>query len=138
MPIRPVISLYIVLVWLFTVVPAGAGEPSRLLDGMTFVGSNGEKGREAESDEEEALIFEDGLFTSSSCVPYNFSSSQYSARVTGDQIHFEAITTSPTHGQIAWKGTIEGKSADVIFIWTKERWFWNTRREYWFKGVLKE
>jgi len=47
------------------------------------------------------------------------------------------VTKSPTHGEIAWKGIVEGDTAIVEFIWIKERWYWDTRKVYWFKGSLK-
>ncbi len=111
-----------------------AAQPSHVLDGMRFVGWNGEKGRTEPTDEKEIIIFADGLFTSASCEPYNFGSSPYFTRVEGERIHFEAVTQSPTHGQIAWSGVIDGDQAEVTFVWTKQRWYWDTRREYWFKG----
>lgn len=113
-----------------------ATESSHLLDGMTFVGWNAEKGR-TQTSEAETITFADGLFTSVSCEPYNFGSSPYFTRVEGERVHFEAVTQSPSHGQIAWRGVIEGEEADVTFVWTKERWYWDTRREYWFKGRLE-
>ncbi|MEX6501693.1 hypothetical protein [Pseudomonas zhanjiangensis] len=115
-----------------------AAEPSHLLDGKTFIGRNGEKGHSLATDEQEALIFADGLFTSASCEPYSFGSSEYSTRVDGERIYFEALTTSPSHGQIAWQGVVEGDTARATFVWTKKRWYWDTRREYWFEGTLKE
>lgn len=122
----------------WTVTASYADEPSHLLDGKTFIGRNGEKGNSLATDEEEALIFADGLFTSASCEPYNFGSSEYATRVDGERIYFEATTTSPSHGQIAWQGVVEGTTARATFVWTKERWYWDTRREYWFEGSLKE
>jgi hypothetical protein len=113
-----------------------AAERSHLLDGMTFAGWNAEKGQ-TQTTEAETITFADGLFTSVSCEPYNFDSSEYSTRVEGERVYFEAVTHSPSHGQIAWSGVIEGEEADVTFVWTKERWYWDTRREYWFKGRLK-
>lgn len=118
--------------------PASGGEPARLLDGQTFVGKNGEKRQPLDPNEDEEFVFQDGRFTSVSCYPYNFSSGEYSVQRVGDTIHFEAVTTSPTHGQIAWKGIVKGDTAEATFVWTKERWYWNTRREYWFKGVRKD
>lgn len=119
-------------------VASDAAGVSHLLDGKTFVGRNGEKGRSLATDEQEKLIFADGLFTSASCEPYNFGSGEYSTRVEGERIYFEAITTSPSHGQIAWQGVVEGDTAQATFVWTKQRWYWDTRREYWFKGTLQE
>lgn len=118
--------------------PVVAAEVSHLLDGMSFVGNNGEKGRDLDPNEHEEIVFENGRFRSLSCDPYDFGDSGYSTTVARDVIHFEAVTTSPTHGKIAWRGTVAGGMALVTFVWTKERWYWNTRREYWFKGSLKE
>ena len=115
-----------------------AEESSILLDGMTFVGKNGEIGKKLAEYEDEEIIFEKGMFTSVSCEPYNFGSSPYNAKAIGDKIHFEAVTASPTHGKISWAGIIDGDEAEVKFVWTKERWYWDIRREYWFKGKLKK
>jgi hypothetical protein len=118
--------------------PTFGADPAHLLDGMTFVGKNGEKGRPLDPNQDEEFVFANGLFTSVSCAPYNFGSSGYSARVVGDSIHFAAETLSPTHGKIEWKGIVRGNTAQATFVWTKERWYWNTHREYWFEGLLKE
>ena len=116
--------------------PACAGDGTGLLDGQRFVGLNGEQGRALDPDEQEEIVFKDGLFHSVSCDPYRFGSSPYRALKIGDEIHFEAVTTSPTHGRIAWRGIVRGNQADVTFVWTKERWYWNTRKAYWFRGRL--
>lgn len=117
--------------------PAMADESSGLLDGKRFVGLNGEKGRELDPDEHEEIIFARGRFISTTCNRYNFEDARYSARQVGDSIQFEAITHSPTHGQIAWQGIVTGDRAEMTFIWTKERWYWDIHREYWFEGKLK-
>ncbi|WP_372600366.1 hypothetical protein [Amphritea sp.] len=114
-----------------------SGELSGPLDGMSFSGYNGEKGRQLDPDEQEEIIFRNGLFHSVSCDPYNFGSSVYSATVEGGAIRFEAVTESPTHGKITWQGVVEGPSIKATFVWTKERWFWDIRKEYWFMGTLK-
>ena len=118
--------------------PAWTGELSNLLDGKSFVGKNGEVGQKLAEYEDEEIIFQNGTFTSVSCEPYNFGSSPYNVRVVGDKIHFDAVTESPTHGKISWQGIIDGEQVEVSFVWTKERWYWDTRREYWFRGKLKE
>ena len=113
-------------------------ETSHLLDGKTFTGFNGEEGRDLDPDEPEEIVFNNGRFISTTCNKYNFSDVAYSASKVGDSIHFEAITLSPTHGKIAWQGVVHGDQAEVTFIWTKERWYWDTHREYWFRGTLQE
>ena len=115
-----------------------AGESTNILDGMVFVGKNGEVGKELAEYEDEEIVFDNGMFTSVSCEPYNFGSSPYNAQAIGDKIHFDVVTESPTHGQISWTGVIDGAVAEVKFVWTKERWYWDIRREYWFKGKLKK
>ncbi len=111
---------------------------SGLLDGMVFSGFNGEKGQALNLDEDETITFQDGMFRSISCEPYGFSSARYTALRVGDEIHFKALTQSPSHGQIDWQGVISEGVARVNFVWTKQRWYWDIRREYWFKGALQD
>ena len=113
-----------------------ASVASGVLDGKEFVGPTGEKGKKVHH--EDVLIFNDGKFTSSECFQYGFKGGPYTATVEGDSIHFHAVTVSPTHGKMEWKGTLKDGTLDVIYTWTKERWLWTTFREYWFKGSLKE
>jgi hypothetical protein len=134
---RLYLLLLAALCWCFVGLSV-AGEGSHLLDGKSYVGKNGEKGQKLAEYEDEEIIFQDGLFTSVSCKPYNFSSSPYTGEVIDGKIHFTAVTESPTHGKITWQGVIDGDRAEVIFVWTKKRWYWDTRREYWFRGVLKK
>jgi len=122
----------------FLVDSSWAEERSSLLDGKSFVGKNGEVGKDLAEYEDEEIVFENGMFTSVSCDPYNFGSSPYNANAVGGKIHFDAVTQSPTHGKISWTGIIDGDQAEVKFVWTKERWYWDIRREYWFKGKLKK
>ena len=125
------------LSWCMGSLTWGAGE-SNLLDGKSYVGKNGEVGKKLAEYEDEEIVFENGMFTSVSCEPYNFGSSPYNARIVGDKIHFDAVTESPTHGRISWIGIIDGDEAEVKFVWTKERWYWDIRKEYWFNGKLKK
>jgi len=118
--------------------PVLALDTSHLLDGKTFTGFNGEKGQQLDPNEAEEIVFENGRFISTTCNKYNFSDVAYSASQAGVSIHFQAVTLSPTHGKIEWQGTVHGDQAEVTFVWTKERWYWNTHREYWFKGSLKQ
>jgi len=109
---------------------------SGILDGKKFVGPTGEKGKKV--DHEDVLSFSGGTFTSSACFPYGFKGGPYTATVEGDSIHFQAVTVSPTHGKMEWKGTLKDGTLDVTYSWTKERWLWTTFREYWFTGSLEE
>jgi len=107
---------------------------SHILDGKKFIGPTGEKGKKVHH--EDVLTFSDGQFTSSECFQYGFKGGPYTATVEADSIHFQAETTSPTHGKMMWKGTLQGDTLTVTYSWTKKRWFWTTFREYWFKGSL--
>lgn len=136
---------WLLLFWLLVITLCGcladlsiAGEGSHLLDGKSYVGKNGEQGKALPEYEDEEIVFQDGMFTSVSCVPYNFESGPYSAQIINGKIQFSAVTESPTHGKITWQGIIDSDQADVTFVWTKERWFWDIRREYWFRGFLKK
>lgn len=107
---------------------------SHILDGKKFIGPTGEKGKEVHH--EDVLSFSDGKFTSSECFQFGFEGGPYTATVRGDSIHFHAVTTSPTHGKMEWRGTLKGDTLEVTYSWTKERWLWTTYREYWFQGSL--
>jgi hypothetical protein len=109
---------------------------SHILDGKTFIGPTGEKAKKVHH--EDVLRFSDGKFTSSECFQYGFKGGPYTTTIEGDRIHFQAETISPTHGKMVWQGTLKGDSLEVTYTWTKERWFWTTFREYWFKGTLKK
>lgn len=107
-----------------------------ILDGMKFKGPTGEKGKNTHH--EDILRFDNGKFTSSECYQFGFVGGPYTATVQSGSIHFTAETVSPTHGKMNWKGTLTGKTLEVDYSWTKQRWLWTTYREYWFKGSLVE
>jgi hypothetical protein len=109
---------------------------SHLLDGKKFSGPTGEQGKKIHH--EDVLSFSDGKFTSSECFQYGFTGGPYTTTIEGDKIHFQAETISPTHGKMVWQGTLNGNTIDVTYNWTKERWFWTTYREYWFRGTLQK
>jgi len=140
------IVLYVALLLAVFLIPAsplaaGSGShtqdnmaASQILDGKKFVGPTGEKGKKVHH--EDVLSFSAGKFTSSQCFQYGFTGGPYSTTVEADSIQFHAETISPTHGKMVWKGTLIGDTLEVTYTWTKERWFWTTFREYWFKGTL--
>lgn len=109
---------------------------SHLLDGKTFTGQNGSKGKPADRDDD--FIFSDGMFRSTSCDDYGFASAPYEAKKIDGVIYFKSVTKSPSHGQIAWEGQVDGDKIDGTFVWTKERWYWDIRKEYWLKGKLEK
>jgi len=122
-----------VALWAIGQVQASTG----LLDGKTFFGPTGEKGKEAKGEDE--LRFYNGMLFSVGCADWGFAESDYTARVEGNGIHFESVTLSPKHGKIVWKGTVQGDKIDATYVWTKERWYWkDAHQEKWFKGTVKK
>ena len=117
----------------------GSGElivSSHLLDGRTYFGQNGSKGEPADHDD--VFIFEEGMFRSTSCDEYGFTKGRYEATETDGVISFKSITVSPTHGRMAWEGKVDSDALEGTFVWTKERWYWDIRKEYWFKAQVKQ
>ena len=131
-------ACFVALFCIFSVNPTFSEDTPYPLDGKSFVGKNGEKGRALDPDEDEEITFQNGRFKSISCEPYNFGDAEYSATVDGNKVLFEAVTESPTHGKIAWQGVVDGANAEMTFVWTKKRWYWDIRKEYWFRGTLKQ
>lgn len=116
--------------------PAGAADSSNLLDGKTFVAQSGEKGKKESN--KDTIVFRDGRFLSEGCVKWNFGDAAYEANIEGDGIRFHARTASPTHGAMVWDGIVRGDAIEATSRWTRERWYWKIKREYWYKGQLKK
>lgn len=145
------ISLTVITIVLFSAttmvggVAAGAGSvasspgdvsSASSLDGKTFVARTGEKGKQASN--KDTIVFRNGRFFSEGCKPYGFGDAPYQATVDGVTVRFHAETHSPTHGTMVWDGIIRGDSIEATSTWTRERWYWNIKREYWYKGQLKK
>lgn len=110
---------------------------SVMLDGMVFVGHVGPVGQAANGEDE--IVFQDGLFLSTSCAKYGFGTAPYKARMEGEVIFFSAAVKSQKHGQIDWHGTIRGENVRASYIWTKDRWYWfDANEEHWLKAILKK
>jgi hypothetical protein len=106
-----------------------------LLDGKTFVAKSGEKGKQASS--KDTIVFLDGRFLSEGCSPFGFKDAPYQATVDGATVRFHAETHSPTHGTMVWDGTVKDNVIEASSVWTRERWYWKIRKEYWYRGQLK-
>lgn len=115
--------------------PSGVPAMSSL-DGKTFVAQSGEKGKQASN--KDTIVFRDGRFLSEGCSPYGFKDAPYQAVIDGAAIRFHAETHSPTHGTMVWDGTVNGDAIEASSIWTRERWYWKIKREYWYRGQLKK
>jgi len=132
-PRRKYLLLSFVLAFLLGFSTASAG----VLDGKRFVGLTGEKGKNP--DHEDTLVFQDGMFASIKCEEkMGFRRGSYATSMEENEIYFEAETVSPKYGKMVWKGTVKGEMLEATFIWTKEKWYWKIRREYWFKGYLEK
>ena len=114
----------------------GSASPSNLLDGRSFVAQSGEKGKQASN--KDTIVFRNGRFLSEGCKPYGFGDASYQATVDGPAIQFHAETQSPTHGTMVWDGVVRDDTIEVTSTWTRKRWYWNIKKEYWYKGQLKE
>lgn len=124
--------MFLVIAWSTQV----SAEPLRgILDGATYEGMLREVDA-SDGGDDDRLVFEGGHFTSRACEDYGFDRAEYSADRSGGQVRFTATATSPTHGKMEWDGVVSGDRIEAHVVWTKERWYWDTRREYRFEGTL--
>jgi hypothetical protein len=114
----------------------GAALPQNLLDGKTFVAQSGEKGKKASN--KDTIVFRDGRFLSEGCIQWGFGDAAYEAGIEGDGIRFQTRTVSPTHGAMVWNGLVKGDTIEATSIWTRDRWYWKIKREYWYRGESKK
>jgi len=110
--------------------------PSDLLDRKIFVAQSGEKGKQASN--KDIIVFQNGRFLSEGCKPYGFGDAPYHATVDGGAIRFHAETHSPTHGTMVWDGIIRDDTIQAMNTWSRKRWYWNIKKEHWYKGHLKK
>lgn len=106
-----------------------------VLDGSVFEGVLREMDADSGGDPDR-LIFQEGRFISEACKDYGFEEADYSAHQEAGRIRFQATSTSPSHGTMVWSGVREGDRMEADVVWTKERWYWDIRREYRFEGRL--
>jgi hypothetical protein len=118
-----------IVVGMVTPVAAAQG----LLDGKTFVGQTGEKGKTTGDAEE--VTFTAGTFHSKECDPYGFKAAPYKATRKDGVISFAADTTSAKEGKMHWAGTVEGDVLEGTAVWTKPG---QAEAHYWVKGTLKK
>lgn len=126
--------IYVLIVFVLSVLSISmlAAAQEGALDGKTFSGEMGEKGKKGDGDE---LIFKDGKFSSAACEKYGFGDAPYTATVSGDTTTFEADTVSAKEGKMKWTGTVTGDKLDGTVMWYKEG---QAPVEYWFKTELKK
>ena len=115
-----------------TAASPGAVPTVSLLDGKTFVAQSGEKGKQASN--KDTIVFRGGRFLSEGCSPFGFKDAPYQTTVDGATVRFHAETHSPTHGKMVWDGIVKDNAIEATSIWTRERWYWKIKKEYWFRG----
>lgn len=114
----------------------GTARSPNFLDGKTFVAESGEKGKKASN--KDTIVFRDGRFISEGCTPWGFGDAAYKAGIEGDGIRFQAQTVSPTHGTMLWDGLVRGDAIEATSLWTRDRWYWKMKKEFWYRGQLKK
>jgi hypothetical protein len=102
------------------------------LDGKTFAGSMGEKGKT--KGDTDTFVFAKGTFDSLACHKFGFAGAPYTATENNGRVHFEATTTSTKEGTMAWKGSSQNDSIAGKAVWSKPG---QAPVEYWFRGTLK-
>lgn len=109
-----------------------------VLDGTTFVADAGPKGKTAD-EKDDVLTFRDGLFHSSTCDQYGYTSAPYSARNEPGAISFEAETRSDKDGRLVWRGTVRGADIEGTMLRYKKGFFGTSDKpeEMWFKGKVR-
>ena len=112
---------------------AGAAAAQDALDGLSFSGMTGEKGKG--DHHADTITFRDGIFRSLDCENWGFGPAPYEMERVSNGYRFTAILKSPDRGELAWTGTIVDNTARATFRWTHKRWYWTIERDYWFEGT---
>ncbi len=103
------------------------------LDGRTFVGETGEKGKtKGDADE---LVFANGTLRSKACDQYGFAAAPYTTMTKDGAVSFAADTKSPKEGAMHWTGTVKGDVLEGAAVWTKSG---QADIRYWVKARLKK
>lgn len=129
------VALAVALAASLAAVLSAAPDAKATLDGKTFLGEWGEKGKPAKA-EKDTTHFEKGRFRSDACNPYGFGDGAYTATAAADgSVRWTAETTSAKEGKIEWKGTVKGDAIEGTYVWTKSG---QAPIEYWMKGTAKK
>lgn len=100
------------------------------LDGKTFVGKLGEKGKKGDKDE---FIFKEGTFESKACEKFGFGSAPYTTTASGHTTTFKAETSNDKGDTMKWEGTVTGILISGNTTLNQEG---KTPVPYWFKGKM--
>jgi hypothetical protein len=107
-------------------------ELDHALKGMEFVGRLTVEGETVPPDD--VLSFQDGVFSSQTCLGFGFEPAPYWVRQDDDGIHFRSELKSPEHGTIEFQGVFDGERMVATAVWIKERWYWTIEQELQFTG----
>jgi len=69
---------------------------------------------------------------------YGFEEKTFTATTDGGVIRFRAENVSPRLGIMLWEGTVKEDVFEATSTWIRDRWYWKIKREYWYRGRLKE
>jgi len=112
-------------------------QPPGPLDGRSFTGEFGPIGKS--SNGTDTWVFQNGSFSSKSCLECGFPQSVYSSESRSGEIDFKTTTSCPvSDAEIVWEGTVNGGEIEGVFTWTKKRWYRTVRKRFWFKGRLED
>ena len=104
-------------------------------EGLSFIGPYGVEG---EGDPgEDIFTFEDGLFSSKTCLQWGFAPTPYWTRRTPGGLHFLVELESPEHGTMYYEGVFDGREMKARALWKKKRWYRTIERTYVFEGRLQ-
>ena len=103
------------------------------LDGKSFVGQTGEKGKT--KGDKDTFVFKEGRFRSLACDKYGFGDAPYAVKEDGGKMVVTAETTSKKEGTMTWTLTVDGEKLTGVSIWKKGE---KAPREYWVKASLKK
>lgn len=73
-----------------------------------------EKGKKDTED----LIFVDGNFTSSGCIPYGFGTTAYTSFKEGDAIRWTTTQMNKNNEKMVWNGSAKGKEISGAYVFT--------------------
>jgi len=131
-------AVMLVLFLAFTLVchSTAQADNDSLLDGKTFVGPTGEKGKAAYASE--TLEFRNGKLYSVECARWGFGDGMVTTHRVGDAIQFEAETFSKEYGKMVWRGVVRADTIEATYHWHKKGWFLSTVLDYWFNGTRRK
>ncbi len=67
----------------------------------------------------DALLFEGGKVTMTTCLTYGFAPSPYTATTSGDTVSFMTRQTALDAGKSTWTGDFKDGTVNGMMVWTK-------------------